>query len=63
MDTNFAHVESRRAWLKRAEHDLLARLDERYAELGGAFHASDPMYQRLWHALTRVRRELSGADD
>jgi hypothetical protein len=62
MDTNFEHGASRRAWLKRAEHDLLARLDERFAALGGAFHASDPLYQRLWHVLTRVRRELSGAD-
>jgi hypothetical protein len=62
MDTNFAHGTSSRAWLKRAEQDLLQRLDERFSALGGAFHASDPIYQRLWHTLMRVRRELSAAE-
>lgn len=50
---------SRRAWLKRAESDLIERVERRFVALGGAFHASDPLYQRLWHALKRVRSELA----
>jgi hypothetical protein len=57
-----ASLPSRRAWLKRAEVDLLHRVEQRFVALGGAWHASDPLYQRLWRTLARVRRELSQAD-
>jgi hypothetical protein len=59
---NVASLPSRRAWLKRVEVDLLHRVEQRFVALGGAWHASDPLYQRLWRTLTRVRRELSQID-
>jgi hypothetical protein len=31
--------------------------------LDGAWHQNDPLYQRLWQALVRTRRELSAVDE
>ena len=49
--------------LKESERDLADRVDRRIAAFSGAWHTSDPLYQRLWFALTRVRREISTAQD
>jgi hypothetical protein len=58
---NAAELPNRRAWLEEAERDLAQRVEHRIAALDGGWHMSDPLYQRLWGALTRVRRELSQA--
>jgi hypothetical protein len=58
---NAAELPNRRAWLEAAERDLAQRVEHRIAALDGGWHMSDPLYQRLWGALTRVRRELSQA--
>jgi hypothetical protein len=60
---NATELPSRRAWLEETERDLAHRVDRRIAALDGGWHMSDPLYQRLWAALTRVRRELSQADE
>ena len=59
---NAAQLPSRRAWLEEVERDLAHRVDRRIAALDGRWHMSDPVYQRLQGALTRVRRELSQAE-
>jgi hypothetical protein len=53
---------TRKTWLKAAEQDLARRLEQRVATFEGAWHANDPLYQRLWFALARVRRELLQAE-
>ena len=58
-----AELLSRRNRLKEVERDLADRVQRRIAAFSGAWHASDPLYQRLWFALTRVQRELSRAED
>jgi hypothetical protein len=51
--------EGRRVRLKRVELDLLDRLERRFGPPGGVRHTSDPLYQRLWFGLARVRRDLA----
>jgi hypothetical protein len=58
-----AKLPNRRAWLEEVARDLAHRTERRIAEFGAAWHASNPLYQRLWSALTRVRRELSQVED
>jgi len=52
----------RRAWLKRAEADLAERLERTFVAHGGIPRPSDPLYQRMWYALDRVKIELSQLD-
>jgi hypothetical protein len=59
---NSAELTNRRAWLEETERDLAHRVERRIAALNGGWHMSDPLYQRLWGALARVRRELSQAE-
>ena len=61
MDTG--QLVKQRAWLKQAEIDLMERVERRFVALGGAWHQNDPLYQRLWQALVRTRRELSAVDE
>ena len=58
-----AELLSRRDRLKEIERDLADRVERRIASFSGAWHASDPLYQRLWFALARIRRKLSRAED
>jgi hypothetical protein len=60
---NAGGLPSRRASLENAERDLEHRMERRIAALDGAWHMNDPLYQRLWGALSRVRRELSLAEN
>ena len=55
-------LRSRRAWLKRAEADLAERLERSFVAHGGIPHSSDPLYQRMWYALDRVKTQLSQLD-
>ena len=55
-------LTSRRAWHKRAEADLAERLERIFVAQGGVPHPSDPLYQRMWYALDRVKAELSQVD-
>lgn len=52
-------LQGRRAWLERAEADLAARLKQRFGACADIPSASDPLYQRMSHALERVRNDLS----
>lgn len=56
---NAAELPSRRSWLEETESDLAHRIERRIAALDSDWYVSDPLYQRLWGALARVRRELS----
>jgi hypothetical protein len=52
----------RRSWLTRAEADLSERLQRRFPTREGVRHPNDPLYQRMWYALKRLRSELSRLD-
>ena len=56
-------LSSRRAWLRTVELDLADRLERRFGAHERVRYASDPVRQRLSHALTRVRIELSQLDE
>jgi hypothetical protein len=62
---DIAELLSRRERLKRAERDLEGRVATQVTALeqDGGWYLSDPLYQRLWTALVRVRYDLRRVEE
>lgn len=60
-ENRYQHLENRIAYLKRVERDLVERRTKQIKTVEAAGHwvKSNPLYQRLSSALSRVQGEMA----